>query len=172
MTTILTDEEMLARAGTCADGDDGGSLPNVIMFGGATTNKYAAALAKIQPFETTTGPDGDAGNRSVVVGPYEHGFGIGPCRFGGGDVGYGLVSFGPVDARSREATAVTIAGTDAASFEAAVRLFRSRLFKLNMWQHRVPEFAVVEGTSGKFVGAGTWGEVWEYRADTSHLACW
>ena len=83
-----------------------------------------------------------------------------------------MVSFGPVDARLHEATAVTIAGTDAASFQAAVRLFRSRLFLTNSWQHRVPEFALVEGASGKVVGAGSWGEVWEYRADASHLQCW
>ena len=56
------------------NGGDGGSdtsLPNVIMFGGAITNKYAAALAKIQPFESIKGTG--TGDRSGGIGAFEYG---------------------------------------------------------------------------------------------------
>ena len=79
--------------------------------------------------------------------------------------------------------AATVAGTDAAGFEAAVAMFRDRLFTTNSWQLRIPDYVVV-GTDravGKWpppgggldavVAAGYWGSSWEYRADASFQRC-
>ena len=144
---------------------------NLILLGGVRSNSLSRALASEQPFKTL---QFDAANPRKRI---EGGFEIGRCQFRA--AGVGLVSLGPV-ARGAGGLVATIAGTTAAGFDRAMRLFRSRLFDVNSWQHRLPDWIVAGPSDGKsgqggelqgVMGAGYWGNDWEYRPDASHLEC-
>ena len=141
----------------------------MILLGGVRSNAISRALASEQPFSSL---EIDPAKKRI-----EGGFGIGGCHFRA--AGVGLVSLGPV-ARGAGGLVTTIAGTTAAGFDRAMLLFRSRLFEVNSWQHRLPDWIVVGPSDGKsgqggelqgVMGAGYWGNHWEYRADASHLKC-
>lgn len=177
MATIIADDDVPTDLAT---------LPgNLILFGGPQTNAVSRALAPVQPFSGVSPDVVQRGKSSRLEG----GFVIGGCSFTA--EGTGLVSLGP---RAREARdggglVASVAGTTLSGFGKAVELLHSDLFRTNSWQHRLPDYMVagpdfVRSAGGQepaqhspssslhgVVGAGFWGDAWQYRADSAYLRC-
>ena len=168
-----------------ADKDAPTPLPaerNWILFGGPSTNRVAHALAPTQPVQPVQPPAQSEGE-GKPSGRLEAGFRVGGCSFTA--KGSGLVALGP--ANHRGGLVVTVAGTTLSGFQNAVESFRSNLFDVNSWQHRLPDFVVIgpqyvkrkrsqqEGVAHNplrgMLAAGYLGSEWDFREDAAYLDC-
>merc|ERR1712176_795048 len=89
-----------------------------------------------------------------------------------GSRGAGVAAIGPRESSGLE---LLVAGIDLQAFHAARHVFESRMFDVNSWQHRAPDFVVLGQafqSGGAAVGglasveaAGFWDHNWDFNAD-------
>ncbi|KAK3286850.1 hypothetical protein CYMTET_5616 [Cymbomonas tetramitiformis] len=140
---------------------------NLILLGGPADNLLSSVLLLRHP-----GITWHADGRSSPV------FEIGGCRLS--LARNALVSLGPWssgtakcgDEHGERFVYAVIAGAGADGMRKAWRLFLDGAFVVNHWQHRTPEF-VIGGETGSdnVVGAGFWGNRWEWQPDASYSPC-
>ena len=110
---------------------------------------------------------GPAANRATAENPFfaallGPGGAVGPCAVGSS----GLVALGPGRAGPLE---LVVAGEN---FAAARRAFESRLFDVNSWQHRGPEYLLLGGDRlPQLRAAGYWGPRWEFVPEAAYTSC-
>ena len=136
---------------------------NVIIMGGPRCNSFAASMDKLNPVQIGVGDDGWSTYK------------IGPCRFGGPNLG--LVTIGGIGPdRHFVLVAGDGVGGEEGGFPKATTMLHDGLFETNHWQHRAPDYALA-GTEwgwkgfGGILAAGFWDHNWKFAPEASYVQC-